>query len=258
MDAAMLMIAARLDGRWVRPWRLLLGALTGAGCAWLARALALSQGQTAALWLPAAYLMQLAAQGRRGVLHPVRCVCLLLCAAGLLGGTLTALAGATESLVKAYALGGAMMTGMTVCLFRARHTTLDVRRAEVICRKDGRTARFEAMIDSGNTLRDYLTHRPVIVLAEKTGRRLLGLEDAVLRPIFADTAGGRQMMAVFVPQETVILLDGKRRRVLSAVALSGALSEDAPALVPASLLKEPSEESLEKSFEGSLKRSNEA
>ena len=237
MDAAMLMIAARLDGRWLRPWRLLLGALTGAGCAWLARALALSQGQTAALWLPAAYLMQLAAQGRRSALHPVRCVCLLLCAAGLLGGTLTALASATESLVSAYALGGAMMTAMIACLLRARRAAEDVRRARIVCRYRGKTARFEAMIDSGNTLRDYLTHRPVIVMPEGRGRRLFGLESDMLRLIFADTAGGRQMMTVFVPQETMLESGGQMRRVCAAVALCGGLSESTPALVPVSLME---------------------
>ena len=238
MDAAMLMIAARLDGHWLRPWRLLLGALTGAGCAWLARALALSQGQTAALWLPAAYLMQLAAQGRRGVLHPVRCVCLLLCAAGLLGGTLTALAGATESLVSAYALGGAMMTAMIACLLRARRAAEDVRRARIVCRYRGKTARFEAMIDSGNTLRDYLTGRPVIVMPEASDQARRMTEKLPLRPIFADTAGGRQMMRLCVPEGVMLHINGKRKAALAAVALAPALDARAPALVPQALLDE--------------------
>ena len=50
------------------------------------------------------------------------------------------------------------------------------------------------MVDSGNCLRDYLTHRPVIVMPQARGYRLFGLENTPLRPIFADTAGGRQMM----------------------------------------------------------------
>lgn len=234
----MLLIAARLDGRWIRPRRLLLSACFGAGCAALVRVLALSKGCGAALWLPAAYLMTLIAQGKRAVLHPVRCVCLLLCAAGLLGGTLTALHGATGSLLKAYALGGVLMTAMTASLLRARRAASDVRRVRVTCRYQEKAAQFEAMIDSGNTLRDYLTHDPVIVMPKEVGIRLFGLEDTPLRPIFADTAGGRQMMDVFVPEETILFSEGKTKRVLAAVALSGMLSREAPALVPASLLDE--------------------
>ena len=156
-DAVMLLIAARLDGRWICPWRLLGGACFGAGSAELARVLALSKGHKAALWLPVAYLMMLITQGKRAVLHPVRCICLLLCAAGLLGGTLTALHGATGSLLSAYALSGILMTVMTANLLRARHAASDVRRVRVACRYRERAAQFEAMIDSGNTLRDYLT-----------------------------------------------------------------------------------------------------
>jgi len=240
LDAAILLIAARFEGRRLRPWRLFFGAMIGAGAAWMARSLALSRGQAAALWLPAAYLMALAAQGRRAAAHPVRSVCLLLCAAGLLGGTLTALHGATGSLLPAYALGGILMTAMTASLLRARRAA-DVRRVGVSCRHRGKTAQFEAMIDSGNTLRDYLTHYPVIVMSKDVGIRLFGLEDEPLRPIFADTAGGRQMMDVFVPGETILFSGGKRRRVYAAVALSDALSRGAPALAPASLLDEQEE-----------------
>jgi len=202
------------------------------------RALELSRVQASAFWLPTAYLMTLAAQGRRAVLHPLRCVFLLLCAAGMMGGTLTALQGATGSLLSAYALGVVLMTLMTASLLRARRAAADVRQARIVCRYRGKTARFEAMIDSGNTLRDYLTHDPVIVMPKAVGIRLFALEDEPLRPIFADTAGGRQMMDVFVPGETFLLAKGRAKRVDAAVALSGALSKDAPALVPASLFNE--------------------
>lgn len=195
-----------------------------------------SRGQAAALWIPLAYLMTLTAQGRRAMVHPVRCVCLLLCASGLLGGTLTALYGATGSLLSAYALGGILMTAMTASLMRARRAAADVRYVRLTCCWHGRHVRFEAMTDSGNTLRDYLTHRPVIVMPKDAGIRLFGLEGAALRPIFADTAGGRQMMDIFVPEETILHADGMTKRVKAAVALSGALPKDAPALAPAVLL----------------------
>ena len=236
LDAAMLLIAARLDGRWIRLHRLLLGALLGAGGARIIQMLGLSHGKAAVLWMPLSYLMMLAALGKRALLRPVRCICLLLCASGLMGGTLTALHGATGSLLSAYVLGAVLMTAMTASLLRSRRAAADVHSVWLTCCWRGKRVRFEAMIDSGNTLRDYLTHRPVIVMPKDTGRRLFELENAPLRPIFADTAGGRQMMDVFVPDEIVLHANGKDKKVLAAVALSDALSKEAPVLAPASLL----------------------
>jgi len=237
LDAVMLLMAARFEGRWIRPARLMAGALVGAAAAGMADAFALTQGQKALLWLPTAFGMALAVQGKRALMHPLKSVALLLCAAGLLGGTIAALAGAAGSLMKAYALGGVCIAGMTLCLTRTTRSACDLQSVRLLCRYRGRKAQFEAMVDSGNTLRDYLTHRPVIVVPEALGRRLFGLTDEPLRPIFADTAGGRQMMALLVPQETIVCLDGEHRRVDAAVALCAALGEGAPALVPASLLQ---------------------
>lgn len=72
------------------------------------------------------------------------------------------------------------------------------------------------MVDSGNCLRDYLTHRPVIVIPQARGNRLFGLEDTPLRPIFADTAGGRQMMFCLTPERT-ILCDGRNEWAVEAM-----------------------------------------
>jgi len=95
-------------------------------------------------------------------------------------------------------------------------------------------AEFDAIIDSGNTLRDYLTHRSVIVLPDGA-REALGLCGVALRPIFADTAGGRQMMDCFMPEETLLIIGGKTICVRAAAAFSPGLREDAPALVPSAL-----------------------
>ena len=152
LDAVMLLLAARFENRWICPWRLLLGALIGSGTAWITRTLAFSRGQTALLWLPTAYAMMLAAQGKRALAHPVRSICLLLCAAGLMGGTLTALSGAAGSLGIAYAAGGVCMAVMTASLIRARQAALDIKCVQIACSYRGRAVRFEAIIDSGNTL----------------------------------------------------------------------------------------------------------
>ena len=100
-----------------------------------------------------------------------------------------------------------------------------------------RTARFSAVVDSGNCLRDYLTHRPVIVIPQARGNRLFGLEDTPLRPIFADTAGGRQMMFCLTPETNHPLTTVEIEWAVEAMlALSPGLGGNAPALLPASLL----------------------
>ena len=237
LNAVMLLIAARLEEARIRPVRMFLAALLGAACALICRRLALSRGETALLWLPVAFIMQAAAQGKTALVQPVRHICLLLCAAGLLGGMVLALRGATESLPTAYALGGICMAVMTLSLTRARRAAADVRHVQIICRYRGLNVTFDAMADSGNTLRDYLTHRPVIVMPLQKGKKLFHLKNETLRPIFADTAGGRVMMQLLMPQETIVLLNGQKKNVCAAVALSDALSENAPALVPSSLIQ---------------------
>ena len=109
-------------------------------------------------------------------------------------------------------------------------------RVRVSCVVRGKRASFEAMVDSGNCLRDYLTHRAVIVLPEKAARAWFELGDMPLRPIFADTAGGRQMMGCLAPESTSVAVEGRSIGVKCVLALSPALSPDAPALLPQSLL----------------------
>jgi len=199
--------------------------------------LALSPGAAALFWAPASALMMIIACGGCALRRPLKGAMLLLCAFGLLGGVIQALQGALGSSAAAYAAGVVCTLVIAACVVRSGISAKDTQRARLRLRFRGIEAEFDAIIDSGNTLRDYLTHRPVIVMPEGRGRRLFGLESDMLRPIFADTAGGRQMMAVFVPQETMLESSGQMRRVCAAVALCGGLSESAPALVPASLME---------------------
>ena len=92
------------------------------------------------------------------------------------------------------------------------------------------------MIDSGNTLRDYLTRLPVIVLPEETGRAALAMDGQPLRPIFAQTAGGRQRMHVLAPDAVALEVDGACHAVQAVIAFSPQMSGCVPALVPAALL----------------------
>lgn len=234
-DLLMLVLALRFAGRRIHPPRALLGALLGAGIAAAMRGFALTRMQTAGLWLPTAALMMAVAGGRSFCQRPVRGTLLLLAAAGLLGGVVQALYGATGSLGAAYTLGTGAVCAMAASTLRTRRSAKDVRSVRVSCRFRGRQIAFDAMVDSGNCLRDYLTHRPVIVLPEAWGRKRLCPEGEGLRPIFASTAGGRQMMWCFLPEETVVRVSGKRVAVEAAAALAPGLADTA--LFPAALLE---------------------
>ena len=230
MDGLMLLLALRLAGRRPAKRRLLAGALlgtVGARCAQF-----VPEMVRPALWFPLAGAMAMAA----GLRTPVRGALLVLAAAGLLGGTAQAILGATGAPGASLAVGAVAALTMAASVRRARHMALSVNTVRVIILYKGRQAAFDALVDSGNCLRDYLTHWPVIVLPERTARVRLHLEDAVLRPLFAKTAGGRQMMGCLRPDSTRILCEGRLCDVQAVLGLSPALEQGALALLPSVLL----------------------
>ena len=110
LDALMIALALRLGGWRIRPARVLVGAVLGtmasAALGGLPRAL------QAAMWLPVALAMMRAADGPAPVWLALRRAALLLCAAGLIGGTLLALLGAAGSpAAKATGTSAASSTG---------------------------------------------------------------------------------------------------------------------------------------------------
>lgn len=237
MDALMLILALRLGSRKLRFMRILAGALVGAMLSLAVSRLPLSLGRAALAWPVIALVMMILADGRASALRPVRSVLLLLGAAGLLGGVVLSLYGAVGALLPAYALGAAAVLVIAASVCRERRSAQDVRALRIRIRTGGSQAEFDALCDSGNCLRDYLTHRPVIVLPERLARERLRLQTTRLRPIFADTAGGRQMMWLFLPEEAAAIIGGETRLFCAAVALSPGLRDSSPALVPASLIE---------------------
>ena len=195
----------------------------------------LSRGAEALMWLPVALFMMRIAAGRAGRLRRAigRAAVLLACE-GFLGGVVLALYGATGSLPAAHVLSIGCAGAVFVSARRSAAAYGGVQRVRVTCRIGERTLGFDAIMDSGNSLRDYLTHRPVIVAAAAEKSRM---GDVRTRLIFADTAGGRQMMQLFIPDSVEIAMEGERIQVLAALAFSPAMRADAPALVPASLLE---------------------
>lgn len=233
-DALGIALALRLAGRRVRPGRVLAGAALGVLAAGLTRGL--SRGQAALLWLPTALAMMMLGGGRAMLGRPLRSALLLLAAMGLLGGTLQALLGATGSLTAAYALAACAVPVMAACMRRAGRPCGGT--GTMLLRFSYLDKRFSlrGIADSGNTLRDYLTHRPIVVFSMEDGRRM-GLSGRG-RLLSADTAGGRQMMLCFTPQTLELSIGGKWRRVSAAVALSPGLRQGAPALIPQALIDE--------------------
>jgi len=234
MNALMITLAFRMGSWKIVPLRIIAGALAGAAIAQAAAGLPRWQGML--LWLPAAMMMMHIAQSRTACRSMLAGAVLLMCAAGLVGGIVLALWGAMGSLAAAYLLGGFVSAVIGICAGRTRRAAQEAQYVRLICTCCGRSAAFDAMIDSGNTLRDYLTHLPVIVLPERTGRGKLNLSDLPLRPIFAQTAGGRQKMYVLAPETITLEIDGEHHVVQAVFALSPQMSESIPALVPASLL----------------------
>lgn len=233
-DALGLLLMLRLCGVRIHPGRVGLAALLGAVTAQIIRVSGVPGRSAMLLWLPLTACMARLAGGPE--IRLLRGGLTLLAAYGLLGGVIQALYGATGSLAAAWGLGIASALVMAASALRARRASHDVERVRVICRYREHAATFEAMVDSGNCLRDYLTHRPVIVLPEAWAREHLNPAGTGLRPIFANTAGGRQMMWCMIPEETTIELGRTSRQVDAAVALAPGLRESA--LLPAVLLAE--------------------
>ncbi len=219
----------------IRPVFVFFAALVGAFAALAAKVARLSRGAEALLWLPIALFMMRVAAGREGRLRRVigRAAALLACE-GFLGGVVLALYGATGSLLAAHVLSIGCAGAVFVSARRSAAAYGDVHRVRVTCRMGERTLSFDAIVDSGNSLRDYLTHRPVIVAAAAEKSRL---GDARTRLIFADTAGGRQMMQLIIPDSVEIAIGRRTRQARAALAFSPAMGKDMPALVPASLLE---------------------
>lgn len=232
-DGLCLSMMMRLMGRCIRLPRVLAAAGLGGAAAWLVRRFAANSPW---FWLPTALLM---ARLSLGPGQRVFCGAgLLFAAQGLLGGTILALWGATGSLAGAWALAIAAFSGMALWAARMVRPPRGAWQAQVTVVVRGCGATFDALVDSGNCLVDYLTHLPVIVLPEETARARLHLEETPLRPILAQTAGGRQMMGCLAAEKTVIDMRGRPIAVHAVIALSPGLEAHAPALVPLSLISQ--------------------
>lgn len=240
LAAAMALCVLRVR---IRPLFVFFAAVFGAFAALAANIAGLSRDAGMMLWLPIAMGMMRIAAGREARVRRAfgRAAVLLACE-GFLGGVVLALWGATGSLAAAHALSAGGAGAVFVSARRSAAAAGDVRRVHVTCRVAGKECWFDAIADSGNSLRDYLTHRPVIVAGMQVYARM---ENVRTRLIFADTAGGRQMMQLVIPDGVTLVIGRERRQVAAALAFSPGMRGDMPALVPASLLKSGDDRSTE-------------
>lgn len=237
-NALCIAMMLRILGKRGRLLRAIAAAVMGAALAQGVRLLDFSRGFSALCWLPIAMAMAAAVTGRLSLNYGA----LLLACEGFLGGTIYALSGALDSKEAAWCAGAVFALWLSLRAVHARRTAQDVHTVRIRITCADAEAEFDALVDSGNCLRDYLTHRPVIVLPE-AARGRLGLCGVPLRPIFADTAGGRQMMDCFTPQTVRIVDTGRAVTVSACAAFSPGLPAGAPALVPQSLIAEYEDES---------------
>ncbi len=236
-NTLMLLMTLRVLRVRIRPVRIGFAAIFGSAAAVATGYAQLTRGQTMLLWLPLALGMMRIAAGATGHAgRALRRALTLLACAGFLGGVVLALYGALGSLYAAHAASGVFAGAVFVGCMRAVQTARDACCAHVRCVIAGKTVAFEAIVDSGNSLRDYLTHRPVIVTGDSAALRkaLTGINT---RLIFADTAGGRMMMQMIIPTETTVCVGNAQLHVHAALAFSPGMKAGMPALVPAVLIE---------------------
>ena len=192
VDYLLLLAAARLAGEPLRRLRFALGAVLGGGYAVAIFLPGLSFLAHPVCRLASAALMMVVSYGgsrrllRQGILF-VALTCAFgggVVAIGLLGGTGLSLGhGVFYSALdlKTVLLSAAVCYGVLSLVFRrlAAHSMSNGELVDIKLHLDGRSVALTALVDTGNTLTDPVSGRPVVV-AE--GERLAGLFPGDRRP----------------------------------------------------------------------------
>jgi len=241
-DYLLCLLTARCAGLYLRRGRYALAALLGA-----VYACAACLPGFGVLTLPGSKLLcggAMAWIAFGGERQALRCVLLFFAVAAGFGGALTLLAGSGGGLLplsfRALALSFLFCYGLGTLLFRWHGLLREGRTHAVTVEHAGRSARFCAMRDTGNLLRDPLTGARVLVAAPEALRPLFGEDTALLASVdpaalpelsrqipslrgrvrllpYSAVGNGHALLPVFRPDR--ILLDGREQRgVLLAVS----------------------------------------
>lgn len=162
--------------------------------------------------------------------RPLRCIVLFFAVSAAFGGALMALSAETGAL-RALLASFLLCYGVGVLLFRAQGLFQARRLLEVRVAYRGREARFCALRDTGNRLRDPVTGAGVLIATPKALSALLGESAALfetldpvslqalsgqlpelgaLRLLPYQALGGGGLLPVFRPD--TLLLDGRESR----------------------------------------------
>ena len=163
--------------------------------------------------------------------QPLRCLGLFFAVSASFGGALTALS--AQGRLRALLSGFLLCYGVGVLLFRVHSLFQERRLIEVQITHRGRSARFHALRDTGNSLRDPVSGAGVLIAAPRALRGILGESTALfetLDPLALQTLsrqlpelgglrllpyaalGGGGLLPVFRPER--VLLDGVESRGL--------------------------------------------
>ncbi len=201
VDYLLLLLTARLSGRFVRRRRLLLGAVVGAFLAVLLFFPRLSWPISLVTKAAACAATVLPAFGKRPGRETLQLMGLFLLLTALLAGLLEALSMTEPSLSvqngTIYAeISIPVMLISFIALFALSAQVLGKGRAapartwrEIRAQSPAGETRFRALVDSGNLLRDPLSGRQVIVAESGAAAPLLGLEEEALRHMLDSLSG---------------------------------------------------------------------
>lgn len=181
MDFCILRAAAAMGGRRIARVRLALAAFAGACYAVLCAAV--PQGSWIPFRLLAGIGMTAAAFGvRRGLLRQFLLVILVTfvfggCVAALeqMSGTMLTVNGVLYASVskKTLLLAAVLAYGLSGMIFRRKAAQDTAQGEQVLLTVGEKTAELYLLYDSGNTLHDPLTGRPVILLTRKAAAQVL-------------------------------------------------------------------------------------
>lgn len=239
--------AGRICALQLKRWRYFAAALFGAAYAAAAVLPGLSLLSRAYFKLPAGLIMGLIAYGAER--SPLRCTAVFFAVSAAFGGALWALSlatgggGAAPLSLRSLLLSFALCYGLFRLIFRKRAALMEKRLVSVEAGFMGRTARFTALLDTGNSLSDPASGAPVMIacthalspllpdtaalFSKLSPVELMELSAAMpelrgrLRLIPYTAVGASGLLPVFRPDS--VSLDGKEKKgLLIAVSDSAA------------------------------------
>ncbi len=173
-----------------------------------------------------------------------RCVVTTLCAALLLGGTMTAFLSCGAAPWAACAGSIALEMALYLLIRLLPAVVKDVRYVEL--KVGERNIMLPAMVDTGNLMRDPITALPVLVIPMRAALALHPAEAAIdamralpkgFRLLHVRTAAGHALLPLFRPERCWLYMDGARREVSLLAAVAGKEYKGTQALVPLAAIR---------------------